>query len=131
NGTAPWPASATPPCWPSCRPPSRRLAHGSGHGSRRCCDKRRARPARERRSNAGGAGDALPNLFAQSLQLALHVAGCPDVVASLGQVNDAATAVLMAKFYHELWVKGRPPLKALRQAQLLVYPRPDLGAGLD
>jgi CHAT domain-containing protein len=66
----------------------------------------------------------------RNLQLAFHVAGCPDVVASLWQVDDQATAVLMGKFYYELWVKGRPPLEALRQAQLLVYLRPDLVAEL-
>jgi CHAT domain-containing protein len=62
--------------------------------------------------------------------LAFHLAGCADVVASLWQVDDGATAVLMTKFYHELWVKGRGPLEALRQAQLLVYLRPDLVAEL-
>jgi hypothetical protein len=32
----------------------------------------------------------------------------------------------MAKFHHELWANGRPPLEALREAQLFVYRRPDL-----
>jgi tetratricopeptide (TPR) repeat protein len=73
-----------------------------------------------------GLGELTGGEAVQSLQLAFHVAGCPDVVASLWQVNDKATAVLMAKFYHELWAKGRPPVEALRQAQLLVYLRPDL-----
>jgi tetratricopeptide (TPR) repeat protein/CHAT domain-containing protein len=73
-----------------------------------------------------GLGELTGGEAVQSLQLAFHVAGCPDVVASLWQVNDKATAVLMAKFYHELWVKGRPPVEALREAQLLVYLRPDL-----
>jgi tetratricopeptide (TPR) repeat protein/CHAT domain-containing protein len=73
-----------------------------------------------------GLGELTGGEAVQSLQLAFHVGGCPDVVASLWQVNDKATAVLMAKFYHELWVKGRPPVEALREAQLLVYLRPDL-----
>ena len=62
----------------------------------------------------------------QGFQLAFHLAGCPNVVASLWQVNDAATGLLMARFYHELWVNGSPPAEALRQAQLLIYRRPDL-----
>jgi tetratricopeptide (TPR) repeat protein len=73
-----------------------------------------------------GLGEQTRGEAVQSLQLAFHLAGCPDVIASLWQVNDGATAVLMAKFYHELWVKNRPPIAALRQAQLLIYLRPDL-----
>ncbi|HVK09587.1 MAG TPA: CHAT domain-containing protein, partial [Gemmataceae bacterium] len=49
----------------------------------------------------------------------------PNVVASLWTVDDAATAALMAQFYHELWVNKRPPLAALRQAQLTIYRHPD------
>ena len=37
-----------------------------------------------------------------------------------------ATAALMAKFYHELWVHKKPPIEALREAQLTIYRRPDL-----
>ncbi len=77
-----------------------------------------------------GLGEQTRGEAVQSLQLAFHLAGCPDVVASLWQVNDRATAVLMAKFYHELWVKNRPPVEALREAQLFVYLRPDLVAEL-
>src|SRR5690349_17031645 len=61
----------------------------------------------------------------QGLTRAFHLAGCPNVVASLWTVNDAATAALMAQFYHELWVNGRPPLAALRQAQLTIFRHPD------
>ena len=57
---------------------------------------------------------------------AFHLAGCPNVVASLWQVDDAATAALMAKFYHALWTEKQPPLEALRLAQLTLYRRPDL-----
>ena len=62
----------------------------------------------------------------QGLQRAFHLAGCPNVVASLWKVNDAATAALMAKFYHEMWVNKKPPIEALREAQLTIYRRPDL-----
>jgi CHAT domain-containing protein len=59
------------------------------------------------------------------LQRAFHVAGCPNVIGSLWKVNDAATAALMAQFYHELRVNKREPLAALRHAQLTVYRHPD------
>jgi CHAT domain-containing protein/tetratricopeptide (TPR) repeat protein len=57
---------------------------------------------------------------------AFHLAGCPNVVASLWNVNDAATAALMAKFYHELWINKKPPIAALREAQLTIYYHPEL-----
>src|SRR6202043_3651588 len=50
----------------------------------------------------------------QGLQRAFHLAGCPNVVASLWNVNDQATAALMARFYHELWINKKPPIEALR-----------------
>jgi CHAT domain-containing protein len=61
----------------------------------------------------------------QGLQRAFHLAGCPNVVASLWKVNDAATAALMAQFYHELWVNQKPPIEALREAQLTIYRHPE------
>ena len=31
----------------------------------------------------------------------------------------------MARFYHELWANKRPPIEALREAQLFIYHHPD------
>jgi CHAT domain-containing protein len=39
-------------------------------------------------------------------------------------VDDDATAALMGRFYHQLWAERKPPLEALRQAQLEVYRNP-------
>jgi CHAT domain-containing protein len=74
-----------------------------------------------------GLGDLGPvsGESAQGLPRALHLAGCPNVIASLWNVNDQATAALMAKFYHELWANGRPPLEALRLAQLTILRHPE------
>ncbi len=60
------------------------------------------------------------------LQRAFAVAGCRTVVASLWSVDDAATAVLMERFYLHLWGKKMPALEALRRAQLEVLRRPEL-----
>ncbi len=62
----------------------------------------------------------------QGLVRAFHVAGCPNVVASLWKVNDEATAALMARFYRELWEEGKSPAEALRAAQLLLYTHPEV-----
>jgi CHAT domain-containing protein len=59
------------------------------------------------------------------LQRAFHAAGCPNVVGSLWKVDDEATAALMTQFYHELRVKKRTPLAALREAQLTLYRHPE------
>ena len=58
----------------------------------------------------------------QSLQYALHLAGCRNVVASLWSIPDHkdTTPALMRKFYSEL-LKGTAPIKALREAQLDQY----------
>jgi CHAT domain-containing protein len=73
-----------------------------------------------------GLGDLTGGEGVQGLQRAFHLAGCPNVIASLWNVNDAATAALMAKFYHALWVEKKDPLSALREAQLMVYRHPEL-----
>lgn len=61
---------------------------------------------------------------AQGLPRALHLAGCANVISSLWNVNDRATAALMSRFYHELWVAKRSPIEALRQAQLTILRHP-------
>jgi CHAT domain-containing protein len=60
------------------------------------------------------------------LQRAFHQAGVRAVVASLWSVQDAATSVLMERFYTNLWGQGLPKLEALRRAQLAVLNDPGL-----
>ena len=71
-----------------------------------------------------GLGEAATGEGVFGLQRAFHLGGCRNVVASLWKVDDDATAALMALFHHELWVKERPPLEALRRAQLALYRHP-------
>jgi CHAT domain-containing protein/tetratricopeptide (TPR) repeat protein len=72
-----------------------------------------------------GLGEVAGGEGAFGLQRAFHVAGAKNVVASLWQVDDEATAALMARFYHGLWVEKLPPLEALRRAQLTLYRHPE------
>jgi CHAT domain-containing protein len=72
-----------------------------------------------------GLGEAASGEGVFGLQRAFHLAGTRNVVASLWRVDDRATAALMALFYHHLWAEGRPPLQALRQAQLALYRHPE------
>jgi CHAT domain-containing protein len=67
---------------------------------------------------AGGQG-------VQGLQRAFHQAGVATVVASLWNVDDAATSLLMEEFYTNLWQRKRPKLEALREAQLTVLRHPE------
>ena len=55
---------------------------------------------------------------------AFHLAGCPDVVATLWNVDDDAAAAVIKLFFQGVWRKGLGPLAALRRAQLLAYRNP-------
>ena len=50
----------------------------------------------------------------------------PPSALAVEYAERLATAALMAKFYHELWINKKPPIEALREAQLTIYRRPDL-----
>lgn len=73
-----------------------------------------------------GLGDNTGGEGVYGLQRAFHLAGAKNVVASLWNVSDAATAALMTKFYHELWTNKKPPIEAMRVAQLTIYRHPEL-----
>jgi CHAT domain-containing protein/tetratricopeptide (TPR) repeat protein len=72
-----------------------------------------------------GLGEVAEGEGVFGLQRAFHLAGCKNVVASLWKVDDEATAAFMGLFYHKLWQEKRPPLEALRQAQLALYHHPE------
>jgi CHAT domain-containing protein len=65
----------------------------------------------------GGAMSGLAHAF--------HVAGCPDVVATLWNVDDEAAAAVVKLFFQGVWRRGLVPLQALRRAQLLVLQNPE------
>jgi CHAT domain-containing protein/tetratricopeptide (TPR) repeat protein len=77
-----------------------------------------------------GLGEWTEGEGVSGLQRAFHLAGCPNVIASLWQVNDTATAALMTRFYHALWIEKETPLAALRKAQLTIYRHPERIASL-
>ncbi len=59
------------------------------------------------------------------LQRAFAVSGCKSTVTSMWSVDDAATSVLMERFYLHLWEKKLSKLESLRQAQLDVLSHPE------
>src|SRR5206468_3543789 len=71
-----------------------------------------------------GLGEVADGQCVQNLQRAFHVAGCKNVIASLWSVPDESTAALMSVFYEELLHNHKPPLEALRAAQLSLYRNP-------
>lgn len=76
-----------------------------------------------------GLGEAAGGEGLLGLQRAFQVAGARSVVASLWQVPDDATRVLMSEFFENLWVKKLSKIEALRQAQLTVLRRYDPRSG--
>jgi CHAT domain-containing protein len=65
-----------------------------------------------------GLGDVAGGEGVFGLQRAFVMAGARCVAASLWQVDDRATQILMERFYDNLWRKKLGKLEALRQAQL-------------
>jgi CHAT domain-containing protein len=63
-------------------------------------------------------GEVSPGDGVFGLRNAFHISGARNVVASLWNVEDAATSRLMTDFYRFLWEDQLAPLQALRQAQL-------------
>ena len=63
------------------------------------------------------------------LQRALHQAGVDDVVAALWKVADDTAPSLMLLFYHNL-ISGKPPIDALREAQLFLLRNPEAARSL-
>jgi CHAT domain-containing protein len=75
-----------------------------------------------------GLGDVADGEGVLGLQRAFHTAGTKNVIASLWQVDDEATAALMTLFYHKLLTEEKTPLQALRESQLALSRSPELVA---
>ena len=59
------------------------------------------------------------------IQRAFQVSGARTTVASLWEVNDQATRVLMERFYENYWDNELSRLDALREAQLWMLNHPE------
>jgi tetratricopeptide (TPR) repeat protein len=60
-----------------------------------------------------------------TLHRAFHAAGARSVIASLSDLHDAPTSLLMSELHNNLWEKKLSRLDALHQAQLFVLRNPD------
>jgi CHAT domain len=72
-----------------------------------------------------GLGELTEGEGVRGLVHAFHIAGCPDVVATLWNVDDEAAAAVVKLLYQDVWRKNLGPLAALRRAQLLVLRNPE------
>ncbi len=73
-----------------------------------------------------GLGEVTTGQGVLSLRQAFHQAGAISVLASLWKVEDLATAVLMDRFYKELWENNQHPVVAYRVAALALYQNPGI-----
>lgn len=69
-------------------------------------------------------GDQLPGEGLVGLSYSFLIAGSHRVVGSLWDVDDAATAELMRRFYQALYQQGQSPAEALRSAQRAIAQEP-------
>jgi CHAT domain-containing protein len=65
-----------------------------------------------------GLGDPVRGEGIAGLQTAWHLAGAKTVITTLWQIDDRATAALIAEFYRNLWERKLSKRQSLRQAQL-------------
>ncbi len=72
-----------------------------------------------------GLGEVSSGEGVLGLQRAFQVAGTRTTITSLWSVDDAATAVLMERFYLHLWKEKKGKLDALRLAQVEVMRHPE------
>lgn len=71
-----------------------------------------------------GLGEHTAGEGVEARTCAFHLAGCPNVVATLWRVYDDAVRTLMDEFYRQLWDNHLSAPVALRQAQLALFHNP-------